>query len=403
MTSPTDGSTVSGTATLSASAAATAPANVTSVQFLLDGLPLGNPVTSSPYTFNWTIGSTSAGSHTLSARVTDSNGNVATATAITVTVQSGPPPPPDTTPPTVSITNPTAGQTVSATVPVAANANDDVAVASVQFFLDGKALESPVTTAPYAITWDTTIATSGSHVLTAQATDTSGKVGSSTSVSVTVQNPAPPMTCFVMQAQVNVHGKNTVTTASFHTAMAGEVLVAFVSADGPSAASSQTATVSGAGLTWTLVKRSNGQAGDAEVWEAPAPSVLTSATVTSTPAKTGYDQSLTVIAMEGVRGIGASVAGSGSTGAPNVSLTTTDTTSLVFAVGHDWDRAVARTLPSGWVTLDQWVDTGAGDTSWSQYTNTPTGAAGSLISVGEAGPTNDRWDLVGVELLNDDA
>ena len=128
-------------------------------------------------------------------------------------------------------------------------------------------------------------------------------------------------------------------------------------------------------MTWTLVKRSNAQAGDSEVWQATAPSVLTSATVTSTEAKTGYSQSLTVIAMEGVKGVGTAVAGSGSTGAPSVNLTTTGPTSLVFAVGNDWDGAVARTLPSGWVMLDQWVNTGVGDTYWTQYTNAPTGPA----------------------------
>ena len=403
ITSPADGSNVSGTVTLNAAASATAPATVSSVQFLLDGAPLGSPVTSAPYTFSWAIGSTAVGNHTLSARVTDSNGNVATATAITVNVQqSNPPPPPDTTPPTVSITNPVAGQTVSATVPVAANATDNVAVASVQFFLDGTALGNPVTSAPYAVNWDTTTATAGNHVLTAKATDTSGNVGTSTAVTVTVQNPAPPMTCFVMQAQVSVHGSGNVTTQSFHTAMAGEELFAFVSADGPSAGGSQSVTVSGAGLTWTLVKRSNAQAGDSEVWQAAAPGVLTSATVTSREAKTGNSQSLTVIAMEGVKGVGAAVAASGSTGAPSVNLTTAGATSLVFAVGNDWDKAVARTLPSGWVMLDQWVNTGVGDTYWTQYTNTPTGAAGSVINAKDTAPTNDRWNLVAVELLNDD-
>jgi len=260
-----------------------------------------------------------------------------------------------------------------------------------------------VTTPPYSITWDTTTATAGGHVLTAEAIDTSGNVGDSTPVNVSVQNPAPTMTCFVLQAQVNARGNGTVTTSSFHTAAAGETLFAFVSSDGPSASGSQTATVSGSGLTWTLIKRSNAQPGDAEVWEAVAPSVLTSATVTSKLAKTGYAESLDVIAMEGVRGAGASVAGSASTGAPSVNLTTTDDTSLVFAVGHDWENATARTLPGGWVMLDQWINTSVGDTYWTQYTNTPTGAAGSVVNVSDTAPTNDRWDLVAVELLNDDS
>jgi hypothetical protein len=104
--------------------------------------------------------------------------------------------------------------------------------ASVQFFLDGHPLGNPVTSSPYAVNWDTTTATNGIHTLTAQATDSSGNVGSSASVSVTAQNPPPTMTCFVQQADVSVHGKGAVTTASFHTAMAGGTLLAFAASDG---------------------------------------------------------------------------------------------------------------------------------------------------------------------------
>jgi hypothetical protein len=401
LTAPASGASLSGTVTLQASAAATAPATVSAVQFLLDGQPLGSPVTSTPYTFNWTVGSTSLGSHTLSARATDSNGNVATAPGTTVNVVSGGPPPPPNNP-TVSITNPVPGEVVSGSVPVAATVTSNLPIASVQFVLDGVPLGSAVTSSPYSTNWDTTPATAGTHTLSARATDTAGDVGTSSNVAVTVQNPAPPMTCFVMQADVNVHGSTTVTTPSFHTAAAGEVLVAFVSADGPTGSGQQHATVSGAGLTWTLVKRSNSQPGDAEVWQATAPSVLSGATVTSTASAKGFGQSLTVIGMEGVSGIGASVAGSAGSGAPNVSLTTTSPTSLVFAVGHDWDNAIARTLPSGWVLLDQWLNTAAGDTFWSQYTNTPTGPAGSVVTVNDAAPTNDQWNMVAVELKNDD-
>jgi hypothetical protein len=402
MTAPANGTNVSGTVGLQASAAATAPATVASVQFLLDGQPLGSPLASAPYTFNWTVGSTSLGAHTLSARVTDSNGNVATAAAVAVTVASGGPPPPPNNP-TVSITNPFNGEVVSGTIPVAATVTSNLAIASVQFFLDGKALGSAVTSAPYSVNWDTTTASQAAHTLSAQATDIDGDVGTSSNVTVTVQNPAPPLPCFVMQADVSVHGSTTATTPSLHTAAPGELLVAFVSADGPNAAGNQHATVSGAGLTWTLVKRANSQSGDAEVWEALAPTVLSSATVTSTESAKGFGQDLTVIAMEGVGGIGTSVAGSAASGAPSVKLTTASPSSLVFAVGHDWDNAIARTLPSGWVLLDQWVNAASGDTFWSQYTNTPTGAAGSVVTVNDTAPTNDQWNLVAVELTSDDS
>ena len=404
MTSPADGSNASGTVELDAAGSATAPATVSSVQFLLDGEPLGPADTAAPYKFNWTVGSTTLGSHTLAARVTDSNHDVATSQAITVTVVAGNGGGggTDTTPPTVSIINPTVGQTVSGTTPVATNAMDDVALASVQFFLDGKALGNPVTSAPYAVSWDTTTATNGSHVLSAQATDTSGNIGKSTNVTVTVQNPALPPPCFIMDAHVTVHGTGAVTTPSFHTAAAGETLLAFVASDGPAGTGKQTATITGAGLTWTLVKRANARSGDSEVWKATAPTVLSNVTVKSTPAKSSFSQSLSVIAMQGTNGVGASVIGSGATGAPSVNLTTTAPQSLVFAVGNDYDLAVGRTLPAGWTMLDQVINTSSGDTYWSQYTNDPTGPAGSVVVAHDTAPTNDEWNMVAVELVNDD-
>jgi hypothetical protein len=312
-----------------------------------------------------------------------------------------PPPPPDTTPPKVAIINPAANQVVSETIPVTANASDDVALKSVQFQLDDKALGSPVTAPPYAISWDTTIATAGEHTLTAVATDTSGNTASSVPVPVEVQNPEPPMTCFVLQAQVSVHGRGTVTSPSFHTAMAGETILAFVGSDGPVGGGKQTVAVSGGGLSWKLVRRANGQSGDAEVWAATAPTILTNATVTSTPLRGGYDQDLTVIAMEGTTGVGASANASGPSGAPSVKLTTSAPTSLVFAVGNDWDRAVTRTLPEGWVSLEQWVDSKTGDTFWSQYTNQPVPTAGTQVTVADTLPTGDQWNLVAVELPGD--
>jgi len=99
----------------------------------------------------------------------------------------------DTTPPTVSLTAPSAGATVSGTsVTVSANASDDVGVVGVQFNLDGNKVGSEDTAAPYAITWDSTTATNGSHALTALARDATGNATTSAAVTVTVSNTTPP-------------------------------------------------------------------------------------------------------------------------------------------------------------------------------------------------------------------
>jgi hypothetical protein len=312
-----------------------------------------------------------------------------------------PPPPPDEQPPKVSIASPGAGTTVSGQVQVSASATDNVGVASVQFFVNGQPLGGPVTSPPYAVTWFTTLATNGPNAITAQATDTSGNVATSAPITVTVENPANPDPCFVMDAKTFVDGHNAVTTPSFTTAEAGEQLLAFVASDGPNGAGKQSATVSGAGLTWTLLKRANARSGDAEIWGATASHPLTAVTVSSTPAVSGFDQSLTVIAMQMSNGFGASVAGGGASGAPSASLTTTEAGSLVFAVGNDWDKASARTLGTNQVLLHQQVDTHSGDTFWSQYTGQITGPTGSVVTLNDTAPTNDQWNMAAVELLSD--
>ncbi|HYU68110.1 MAG TPA: Ig-like domain-containing protein [Burkholderiales bacterium] len=100
-------------------------------------------------------------------------------------------PSPDNTPPTVSITSPASGATVSGTINVTASASDNRGVADVQFFLDG-APGADDTTAPYSVPWDTTTASNGSHTLTAVARDAAGNSATSTPVTVTVSNAPPP-------------------------------------------------------------------------------------------------------------------------------------------------------------------------------------------------------------------
>ena len=101
------------------------------------------------------------------------------------------PAPTDTTPPTVSLTAPTAGATVSGTVSISADAADNLGVASVQFKLDSAPLGAPDATAPYSLQWDSATATNGSHTLSAVASDAAGNSTTSAPVQVTVSNTSP--------------------------------------------------------------------------------------------------------------------------------------------------------------------------------------------------------------------
>jgi hypothetical protein len=470
VTAPAAGSSLWGGVSLRASVTAPAGTTVQSVQFLLDGQPIGRPLSTAPYALPWTLQGTPPGRHYLSARVTDSGGITGSAPPVAISVTRGPGvsvrflrwssgwltlvlghrpvgdaveavittaggqrkvtiagyrlrlrsarpkaltlelvnsshhvvasiPVPLGAKPSVRILNPSAGQTVYGITPVTAQANDAVGVSSVSLFLDGHRLGSAIHRPPYTMKWDTRRATGGRHILSAEVLDALGH-STTTRIAVIVHNPHPPMTCFVLQRQVRGRGTGAASTPAFRTVVAAETLLALVSADGPQTGA-QRASVSGGGLRWRLVARANGSPGDAEVWQAIASKPTDVTPIRATLSSGGYDVSLNVIAMEGADGTAATATGSRASGAPTVKLTTESATSLVFAVGHDWDQAIARKLPVGWVMLDQWLDSGAGDTFWSQYTNQPTGPAGSHVTISDLAPTKDDWNLAAVELIND--
>ena len=154
ITGPANGATVSDAVTVTASASDNV--GVAGVQFRLDGANLGAEDTTAPYSISWDTSTSSPGSHTLSAVARDAAGNTTPSAAVTVTVVAA-----DTTPPTVSLTAPSDGTTVSGTITLSANATDDVAVAGVQFLFDGANLGTEDTTAPYSLSWNTAAACRG--------------------------------------------------------------------------------------------------------------------------------------------------------------------------------------------------------------------------------------------------
>jgi peptidoglycan/xylan/chitin deacetylase (PgdA/CDA1 family) len=103
--------------------------------------------------------------------------------------------------PAVAIASPSSGASVTGNaVYITANATDNVAVASVRFYVDGALLGSKTApTSPggsaYQWKWDSTTVATGQHTLTTVATDTAGNQATSAPVSVTVlQDSTPPVT-----------------------------------------------------------------------------------------------------------------------------------------------------------------------------------------------------------------
>ena len=165
---------------------------VAGVQFLLDGANLGAEVTGPgpTYTYSWNTATAANGPHTVSARARDAASNTATATNVNITVANITA---DTTAPSVALTAPAAGATLTGTVTVTATATDNVAMAGVQFLLDGANLGAEVTGPgpTYTYSWNTATATNGSHTLSARARDGAANIATAANRSVTVSNTAP--------------------------------------------------------------------------------------------------------------------------------------------------------------------------------------------------------------------
>lgn len=120
---------------------------------------------------------------------------------------------PTDNPPTVSITSPTDGNTVSGEIVIKAEAADDFGVNQVEFFVDGVLIGTDNDdTDGFSATWDTTSMSEDTHILTAEATDTSSNVTLSSEVSVTVDNVPDPigseMHCGDLDAATAKAGKN---------------------------------------------------------------------------------------------------------------------------------------------------------------------------------------------------
>ena len=95
--------------------------------------------------------------------------------------------------PSINLTAPAAGATVSGTVTLTANASASQAygltVTSVEFKIDGTSVGT-ATTSPYTVMWNSAAVDNGSHSLTAQVTDNAGGVTVTPAVNINVQNMA---------------------------------------------------------------------------------------------------------------------------------------------------------------------------------------------------------------------
>jgi RHS repeat-associated protein len=175
ITSPANGANISGPTSIDITASATpaSGATIAKVEFFDGGTLLGT-ANAPPYTFSWT--GASDGTHSLTAKATDSRGATATSSPVTITYTLPPAP-------TVTITSPTDGSSFAlpASISITANATPvtGAQIVGIEFYVGATRVGSGA-----GATWS--VVEPGTYALTARAYDDHGGIGTSAPVNVTI-------------------------------------------------------------------------------------------------------------------------------------------------------------------------------------------------------------------------
>ncbi len=183
ITHPSDGMIVSGDFIVNVDASD--DAGVSKVELYKDGT-LYSTDFGEPYNFYWDTVGDPNGYCTLLAKAYDPSDNCGESSPVIVEILNTIPEP-DINPPVVTITDPTDESTVSGTISVKVDANDDEAIVKVELYKDGAIYLTDFTN-PYEFEWDTTGDSDGTYVLVAKAYDPSENCGESSPVTIEVSN-----------------------------------------------------------------------------------------------------------------------------------------------------------------------------------------------------------------------
>lgn len=172
VTNPINGVSVSGSVTVVAEASDSG--GIAKVEFFADSSMIGTSF-SAPYSSLWNTTIYQHNSiHLIHARAFDLASNVASSSAVFVTVL-------DVTPPNVSITNPINGSTVlkNTTVTITANASDVSGINKVEFYVNG-VLKCTDSVAGYSCSWKVPKRPNITYTLQTKAFDVVGNTATST-------------------------------------------------------------------------------------------------------------------------------------------------------------------------------------------------------------------------------
>jgi len=185
ITNPIDGQEVSGTFTLSADSSDNVA--VSNVNLYVDNSFYAQKL-SEPYDFLVDAGTMTEGTHVFKAFSYDTSDNSAFSQ---INLNVIPEIVTDTTPPTVSIINPSNSETVSDVFAVIVASTDNVSVDHVELIIDG-IMHDEKSISPFEFNVDSSQLTDGDHTIEAMSIDTSDN-SASTQISITISNESEPI------------------------------------------------------------------------------------------------------------------------------------------------------------------------------------------------------------------
>lgn len=202
------------------------------------------------------------------------------------------------------------------------------------------------------------------------------------------------MTVDLLFATHKIRKRRTLSTA-VTTRHAGELLLAFVAAQGPKGVAQTTAKPKAPGLVWKLVTRAVARGETASVWQARARGKLTRLPISMRLGHPSTQALFSVVAFNPGATLGAHGKASTKRGAPKLRLSAV-ANAQIWAVGHEGTTG-RLPAPLYGAHLDQKVSSRKQhDASWVQSSSVTTGGP---VAVGVRSPLAKNWILAAVTVV----
>lgn len=233
---------------------------------------------------------------------------------------------------------------------------------------------------------------SGSGVGSGGSVAPGGSGGGSSSSGGGAAQVKPAAITIATNGSTHQLGRHRTLGTRLTSVQSGELLLAFISAQGPKNAQQTATRPTSSGLKWALVTSASSPGGIVAIWQGHATRNLTRVAVTTQLGQPSSQAQLTTIAFDPGTNLGGHANRAGKASAPNLALRAA-VGAQVWAVGHDADSG-ARLIPISPGQLAEQVRSPAQHaTSWVQDASV---TKAGVITVGERAPKSTSWALAAV-------